>query len=155
LLLKDGVDGSAIDPTLTFLNQSDEAVTLRLDDFGAGGAVERSVPAKRLATSDGKIVLVATIYDILMAQYSVARGLAGEYPASYDDAAAPYTPAWSEKYTGVDRALVIRFAREWARTAELTKGKCLIIIGAGVNHWYHNNLMYRAGIHALMFCGCV
>src|SRR5262249_39131602 len=37
----------------------------------------------------------------------------------------------------------------------LTKGKCIIIIGAGVNHWYHNNLMYRAGIHALMLCGCV
>ena len=41
------------------------------------------------------------------------------------------------------------------RTAELTGGKCTLIIGAGVNHWYHNNLMYRAGIHALMFCGCV
>ena len=37
----------------------------------------------------------------------------------------------------------------------LTKGKCMVIIGAGVNHWYHGNLMYRAAIHALMFCGCV
>ena len=31
----------------------------------------------------------------------------------------------------------------------------VVIIGAGINHWYHANLMYRAGIHALMFCGCV
>ena len=38
---------------------------------------------------------------------------------------------------------------------ENTNGKCTIIIGAGINHWYHANLMYRAGIHALMFCGCV
>lgn len=111
--------------------------------------------AKRLTTADGKTVLVAMVYDVLMAQYGVPRGLPGDYPANYDDESAPYTPAWSEKYTGQDRALVIRFAREWARTAELTKGKCLIIIGAGVNHWYHANVMYRAGIHALMFCGCV
>ena len=50
---------------------------------------------------------------------------------------------------------MIQFAREWASTAELTDGKCSIIIGAGVNHWYHNNLIYRAGIVALMLCGCV
>ena len=40
-------------------------------------------------------------------------------------------------------------------TPELTNGKCTVIIGAGVNHWYHANLMYRAAIHALMFCGCI
>ena len=51
--------------------------------------------------------------------------------------------------------MLIRFAREWGTTAEHTDGKCTIIIGAGINHWYHANLMYRAGIHALMFCGCV
>ena len=31
----------------------------------------------------------------------------------------------------------------------------MIIVGAGINHWYHSNLMYRAGIMALMLCGCV
>ena len=30
----------------------------------------------------------------------------------------------------------------------------MIIIGAGVNHWYHNNLTYRAPITALLLCGC-
>jgi nitrate reductase alpha subunit len=155
LLLKDGVDGTEIEPTLTFLNQSDEVVSIRLDDFAEGRTIQRDVPAKRLTTADGKSILVTTVYDVLMAQYGVPRGLPVGFPPGYDDESAPYTPAWSEKYTGIDRALVIRFAREWARTAELTKGKCLIIIGAGVNHWYHANLMYRAGIHALMFCGCV
>jgi nitrate reductase / nitrite oxidoreductase, alpha subunit len=155
LLLKDGVDGSDIDPTLTLLGNSDEVVQVRLDDFAEGRTIQRGVPAKKIQTADGQTVLVATIYDILMAQYGVPRGLDGEYPNDYADETAPYTPAWSEKYTGISRELVIRFAREWARTAELTKGKCLIIIGAGVNHWYHNNLMYRAGIHALMFTGCV
>jgi nitrate reductase alpha subunit len=155
LLLKDGVDGSDIDPALTFLGQGDAVVQVRLDDFAAGGTVLRGVPVRRVTTSDGRTVLVATVYDLLMAQYGVPRGLDGEYPANYDDESAPYSPAWQEKYTGIGRELLVRFAREWGRTAEMTGGKCLIITGAGVNHWYHNNLMYRAGIHALMFCGCV
>ena len=100
--------------------------------------------SKKVKTADGKTVLVATAYDVMMAQYGVPRGLPGAYPTSYDDDAV-YTPAWSEKYTGMSRERVIRFAREWATTAELTKGKCTIIIGAGINHWYHGNLMYRAG----------
>jgi nitrate reductase alpha subunit len=81
--------------------------------------------------------------------------LPGEYPSDYNDESAPYTPAWSEKYTGISRDMLLRFACEWGNTARLTGGKCTIIIGAGVNHWYHNNLMYRAAIQALMLCGCI
>ena len=154
LLLEDGIDHSPIDPALTFLSGADVA-QVRLDDFAKGQEVLRGVPVKRLNTADGKTVTVATVYDLLMAQYGVPRGLPGDYPQGYDDEERTYTPAWSEKYTGMGRQTLIRFAREWGRTAELTKGKCTIIIGAGINHWYHNNLMYRSGIHALMFCGCV
>jgi nitrate reductase / nitrite oxidoreductase, alpha subunit len=155
LLLKDGQDGSDIQPRLTFLEYSDEVAQVEFDDFGAAGTHERGVPARWIKTADGEDVLVATVYDLLMAQYGVDRGLEGEYPVDYNDENAAYTPAWSEKYTGIGREVLIRFAREWGTTAELTGGKCTIIIGAGINHWYHANLMYRAGIHALMFCGCV
>ena len=31
----------------------------------------------------------------------------------------------------------------------------MVIVGAGINHWYHANLMYRSAIMALMLCGCV
>ncbi|MGE5571351.1 MAG: nitrate reductase subunit alpha [Rhodospirillales bacterium] len=153
LELKDGLDGSGIDPVLTFLGG--ESVEVELNDFGEGRTLRRGVPVKRIETADGSNVLVATVYDLLMAQYGVPRGLTGDYPQDYNDENAPYTPAWSEKYTGMGRETLIRFAREWGNTARLTGGKCSIIIGAGINHWYHNNLMYRAGIHALMFCGCV
>ena len=155
LLLKDGKDGDEINPRLTFLGDDDGVVQVALDNFGAGTVSTRGVPVKEIETADGQTVQVATVYDLLMAQYGVNRGLPGEYPADYDDANAPYTPAWSENYTGLGRDVLIRFAREWATTAEKTGGKCTIIIGAGINHWYHANLMYRAGIHALMFCGCV
>ena len=153
LKLEDGLDGTPIDPRLTFLGG--QSLAVELDDFGEGRTTSRGVPVKRIALADGSTAVVATVYDLLMAQYGVPRGLGGDYPASYDDENVPYTPAWSEKYTGMGRETLIRFAREWGNTARHTEGKCSIIIGAGINHWYHNNLMYRAGIHALMFCGCV
>ena len=53
----------------------------------------RGVPARRVETRDGT-ALVVTIYDLLMAQFGVGRGLAGDYPQSYDDETSRYTPAW-------------------------------------------------------------
>ena len=92
----------------------------------------------------------------MMAQYGVQRGgYAGEWPTGYEDAGQPFTPAWQERFTGIEAQSVIRFAREWVGTAEKSGGRCMIIIGAGVNHWYHNNLIYRACIHALMLTGCI
>jgi nitrate reductase alpha subunit len=154
LKLEDEIDGTAISPTLTLLETSDDTVQVAFDDFGAGRTVTRGVPVRKLTLADGSTAVVTTVYDLLMAQYGVPRGLPGDYPASDDDV-APYTPAWAEQYTGVSRATLIRFAHEWGDTAERTGGKCLILIGAGVNHWYHANLSYRAAIHALLFCGCV
>jgi len=154
LLPKDGKDGSPIDAELTFLTQNDGVIEVELDDFAEGATVKRGVPTRTIELSDGSTVRVTTAYDLLMAQYGIDRGLGGDYPGSYDDEGT-YTPAWAEKYTGIDRKTLLRFAREWATTAEHTGGKCTVIIGAGINHWYHANLMYRAAIHALMFCGCV
>lgn len=155
LKLEDALDGSPIDPQITLLEGHDEIVAVELDNFAAGSTVRRSVPTKKIQTADGRTVVVATVYDLLMAQYGVPRGFGEGYPADYNDEDAVYTPAWAEKYTGMNRETLIKFAREWGVTAEKTNGKCTIIIGAGINHWYHANLMYRAGIHALMFCGCV
>ncbi|MEE8468016.1 MAG: molybdopterin-dependent oxidoreductase, partial [Planctomycetota bacterium] len=151
---QDGLDGSSIAAELSFLDRHDEVLQLSLDDFAKGTTVGRGVPVRQVVTTDG-VVKVTTVYDILMAQYGVGRGLAGAYPESYDDQDAVYTPAWSERYTGISRDTLIRFAREWAVTADKTGGRCMVIIGAGVNHWYHANLMYRAAIHSLVFCGCV
>ena len=153
--MKDGLDDSQIDPILTFLNDGDGTVPVRLDNFAEGSEIVRHVPVMHVKTSDGRKVTVTTVYDLLMAQYGVDRGLKGEYPKDYDDPTVPYTPAWSEQYTGIGRKDLLQFAREWGVTAEKTNGKCTVIIGAGINHWYHGNLMYRSAIHALMFSGCI
>ncbi len=154
LLLEDGLDRSTIEPELTFVGTGDDTVPVQFPDFAEARTIVRSVPVKRIRTVDGEMT-VATVYDLLFAQYGVARGLQGEYPADYNEEDQPYTPAWAEKYTGLSRDVIIRFAREWGATAERTQGKCTVIIGAGINHCYHANLMYRAAMHALVFCGCI
>jgi nitrate reductase / nitrite oxidoreductase, alpha subunit len=151
---KDGLDGNEINPLLTFLDSNDDLLPVAFAEFAEGKAFQRSLPVRYVETPEGTVT-VATIYDILLAQFGVSRGLPGDFPSGYDDADCSYTPAWQERYTGVDRESVIQFAREWANTAARTEGKCAIIIGAGVNHWYHNNLIYRACISGLMLTGCV
>ena len=86
---------------------------------------------------------------------SKGKSLGGEYPADYNDERAIFTPAWQESLTGISRDDVIQFAREWATTADKSKGRCSVIIGAGANHWYHNNMIYRPIILALVLTGCV
>ncbi|MDH4274535.1 MAG: nitrate reductase subunit alpha, partial [Gammaproteobacteria bacterium] len=73
---------------------------------------------------------------------------------SYDDNVA-YTPAWAEKVTGVKRADLARTGREFADNAEKTRGKSMVILGAAINHWYHNDMNYRAIMNLLHICGCV
>ncbi len=117
--------------------------------------LERNVPIRRLRLEGGKEWAVATVYDLLLAQYGVARGFGGANVAmSYDDN-VPGTPAWQEKITGVPRADVIEIAREFAHTADKTRGRSMIIVGAGMNHWFHNDMNYRGLINMLVMCGCV
>ena len=114
----------------------------------------RNVPAKKLQMPEGE-VLVASVFDLFVANYGVDRGFGGAHvAASYDDL-EPYTPAWAERITGVPRAQIITVAREFAKNAEKTKGRSMIIVGAGLNHWYHMDMNYRGIINMLTICGCV
>ncbi|MBN8499686.1 MAG: nitrate reductase subunit alpha [Sphingomonadales bacterium] len=117
--------------------------------------LERNIPIKRLQLADGKEWAVASVYDLLLAQYGVDRGLGGGNVATDFDDDVPGTPAWQEKITGVPRGEVIRIAREFARTADKTRGRSMIIVGAAMNHWYHNDMNYRGLINMLVMCGCV
>ncbi|HWB83241.1 MAG TPA: nitrate reductase subunit alpha [Bryobacteraceae bacterium] len=154
LELKDGLDGSEIDPQLSLLSSQEDVLQVSFLDFGGGRTFRRGVPVRYIETTTGRVA-VTTGLDLLMAQHGVPRGLAGEYPESYDADEFAYTPAWQEKFTGVGRNTIVQLAREFAITAEKTRGKCTVIVGSGVNHWYHNNLHYRASITSLILCGCV
>jgi nitrate reductase alpha subunit len=143
-----------VDPALTVYGETAQPVAVDLARFDAGATeggatVRRGVPAIRLGDR-----LVTTVFDLLMAQYAVPReGLPGEWPAGYDDAEQPYTPAWQEAITSVPAAAAARVAREFARNAELSRGRSMICMGAGTNHWYHSDQIYRTFLSLLMLCG--
>jgi nitrate reductase / nitrite oxidoreductase, alpha subunit len=142
-----------LEPALTLLDRG-RAVEVDLPrfDLGAtegGGSMRRGVPALELG---GR--LVTTVLDLLLAQYGVGReGLPGDWPADYDDP-LPCTPAWQEEITSVDRHDAVRVAREFARNAELTEGRSMIAMGAGTNHWFHSDQVYRSFLALLQLCGC-
>ena len=118
----------------------------------------RPVPVTHLELSGHEAqgrVMVATVFDLLAANYGIDRGLPGEEPGGSYDADRPYTPAWQEKITGVPRDQIITVARQFADNADKTHGKSMVIIGAAMNHWYHCDMNYRGIINMLMLCGCI
>ncbi|MEE6281455.1 nitrate reductase subunit alpha [Georgenia sp. MJ170] len=145
------------DPLLSVAGDSADAVEVLLPRFdvapgtesgeigkhiGGSGVLRRGVPARRVA---GR--LVTTVYDLLLAQYGVARpGLPGSWPTGYDDATEPGTPAWQEEITSVPAAAAIRIGREFADNSRRSGGRSMIVMGAGVNHYFHAETIYRAMI---------
>ncbi|MDF2141168.1 nitrate reductase subunit alpha [Paenirhodobacter sp. CAU 1674] len=114
----------------------------------------KNVPVKRIKTVDGEVA-VATVFDLFCANYGLDRGLGGDWVTGSYDEDVPGSPAWAEKITGVDRAKIIHVAREFADNAEKTRGRSMVIVGAGMNHWYHMDMNYRGIINMLVMCGCV
>ncbi|UQU68638.1 nitrate reductase subunit alpha [Couchioplanes caeruleus] len=119
-------------------------------DTEGGSTVRRGVRVRRIGGH-----LVTTVFDLLLAQYGVRRGeLPGEWPTGYDDAESPNTPAWQERITGVPAALATRIGREFARNAERSRGRSMIVLGAGANQWFHSDMTYRAFIALVTLTGC-
>jgi nitrate reductase alpha subunit len=142
-------------PALTLLGREEEQAELRLPCFDPAaegqrnGILVRGVPVRHVGGRP-----VTTVFDLLCAQLGVGRdGLPGEWAEDYDDP-SPYTPAWQEAITGVPADQCTKIAREFARNAERTNGRSMIVMGAGTNHWFHSDLIYRAMLNLVMLCGC-
>ena len=145
------LDLGEVEPLLTLLDHADDRVPLDLPTFdeGTGAIVRRGVPIRRLGDR-----LVTTVYDLLLAQYGVGRpDLPGTWATGYDDASSPNTPAWQEELTAVPAEAVIRVAREFAANARDSGGRSMITLGAGTNHWYHSDAIYRAIIALVLLTG--
>jgi nitrate reductase alpha subunit len=163
---KDGKGGEVKLRTTAILDKDhDEVVEVAFPYFGnrehdhfegtdLPDVLLRRVPVREVKLTDGK-AYVATVFDLLCANYGLDRGLGGEHVARDYAEMAPYTPAWGEKITGVPAEAIITAAREFAANAEATNGKSMVILGAGLNHWYHMDMNYRGIINLLVMCGCV
>ncbi|MGF2021803.1 hypothetical protein, partial [Staphylococcus aureus] len=90
--------------------------------------------AKQLTLASGESGLVVSVYDLILANYGLDRGLDDVNAAKDFAEVKAYTPAWAEQITGVPRQHIEQIAREFADTAHKTHGRSMIILGAGVNH---------------------
>ncbi len=161
-----GAGGAQTRLRLSLLDSRDEVVPVAFPYFGGistenfthndqgNDVLLRNVPAKKLQLAEGE-TLVVSVFDLLLANYGLDRGLGGGNVASAYDQDVPYTPAWQEAITGVKAADAITVARQFADNADKTHGKSMVIIGAGMNHWYHCDMNYRGIINMLVMCGCV
>ena len=162
---KDGETGEDVRLALSLIDRRDHVAPVAFPYFGGklhehfpendqgGDVLLRNVPVRRIALADGD-AQVATVFDLLCANYGLDRGLGGAGATSFEDN-VPYTPAWQEPITGVTADKAIAVARGFAETAAKTKGRSMVIIGAGMNHWYHQDMNYRSIINFLMMCGTV
>jgi len=162
---KDGETGSEVRLALSLIDRRDDVAAVAFPYFGGvphehftgndqgGDVLMRNVPVRKL-TLEGAEVYVATVFDLLCANYGLDRGLGGECAKNFADN-VPYTPAWQEPITGVSADKAIAVARGFAETAEKTRGRAMVIIGAGMNHWYHQDMGYRSIINMLMMCGTI
>ncbi|HSN42843.1 MAG TPA: nitrate reductase subunit alpha [Propionibacteriaceae bacterium] len=143
-----------LDPSLTLMADGVETVELVLPRFDTPDdqveAIHRGVPVRRVGDH-----VVTTVFDLLLAQYGVGRpGLPGVWASGLDDETVPYTPAWQETITNVTAEQVTRIAREFAQNAIDTEGRSMILMGAGTNHWYHSDVIYRTMLTLTNLCGC-
>lgn len=165
LELTDLTTGNEIEPLLSFADDHDTVMEVTFPYFGGEtyrhdhfkstdhpDLVERKVPVRIRAGTDQ---IYCTVFDLMVAHYGIERGFGDSNTASSYDDDLPYTPAWQEKITGVPAVQAVTVARQFAENAAATSGKSMIIIGAGVNHWFHTDMIYRSAINMLMFCGCV
>ena len=148
------LDLGGIRPLLSAEGGEEPPVVVELPRFdrpdGGAGALRRGVPVRRIG---GRTV--TTVYDLLLAQYGVAReGLPGTWPSGYEDASEPCTPAWQAAITGVDAGRAARIAREFAANAEESRGRSMIVMGAGTNHWFHSDTIYRSFLTLTTLTGC-
>ncbi|MEW6665992.1 MAG: nitrate reductase subunit alpha [Thermodesulfobacteriota bacterium] len=151
---RDSMRGREVDPLLSFAKENDGWVQVQFPFFGAGepGLRPGAVPVRKVRKED-RDLLVATVFDLMVANAGLRGGPEAGETHAYDEP-LPYTPAWQEPITGVPHQEVIRVAREFAENAEKTHGKSMIFLGAGSNHWYHNDMTYRAILNLTSLCGC-
>jgi len=163
---RDGGAGRPVKLQLSLIENRDQVVEVGFPYFGGierdqfasvplAGVLRHKLPVRRLTLADGGEALVTSVYDLTLANYGIERGMQDDNCAGDYDQIKAYSPAWAETITGVPRRHIIRVAREFAENADKTHGRSMIIVGAGLNHWYHMDMNYRGLINMLVFCGCI
>ncbi|UAT42878.1 nitrate reductase subunit alpha [Anaplasmataceae bacterium AB001_6] len=161
-------DNSEILPEKSFVKSNDKVISVAFPYFGNiknkqpifshtnhESILLRNIPIRKVVLDAKTEIMVATVFDLMVANYGIDQGLGGDNVTTSLKDDIPYTPAWQEKITGVPAEQVTRIAREFATNADKTEGRSMVILGAGINHWYHTDMVYRGIMNMLIMCGCI
>lgn len=129
--LEQQANGRDVELKLSLLDMHDSVVSVGFPYFGGNENPHfRSVkqepvtlhqlPAKQLPLANGESALVVSVYDLVLANYGLDRGLDDANAARDFADVKAYTPAWAEQITGVPRQHIEQIAREFADTAHKT-----------------------------------
>ncbi|MFC5464310.1 nitrate reductase subunit alpha [Lederbergia graminis] len=145
-LILENEDGSQIDPAMSveIVTSEWKEIVFPYFENQANGTFKRDIPVMEITLADGSIQYAATVYDLMLSQYGIQRPNSKFAATGYEDATSFYTPAWQEKVTGVKASVVVQVAREFAQNAIDTEGRSMIIMGAGINHWFNSDTIYRS-----------
>ena len=149
-------DGNVIQPSLS-MDESDfelQQIQFPYFDSNGDGVFERPIPTKKIKLANGDERYITTVYDLMVSQYGIKRFNHELEATGYDDSHSKYTPAWQEDITGIKSSLVVQVAKEFAQNAIDTEGRSMIIMGAGINHWFNSDTIYRSILNLIMLCGC-
>jgi len=139
------LDLDGVEPELRLGGADSQTVEVRLPVFdpldGSPSDVVRRIPVRRVGEHT-----VTTVFELMLARYGVG--------ADYADADTPYTPAWQEAITGIPAGQAARIAREFAENARESGGRSMILMGAGTNHWFHSDTIYRSFLALTTLTGC-
>ncbi|RIN03811.1 nitrate reductase subunit alpha [Staphylococcus shinii] len=149
-------EGKQIDPAMSLAEDEYELKNIQFPFFNneGNGIFERPIAVQKVKLANGEEKYITTVFDLMTSQYGVKRFNHELEASGYDDAASYYTPAWQEKVTGVKQNVVTQVGREFAQNAIDTKGRSMIIMGAGINHWFNSDTIYRSILNLVLLCGC-
>jgi len=129
------LDLQGVEPLLRLGGRTTETAEVSLPLFdpvdGGRGDTTATVPVREVGGHR-----VTTVFELMLARY------------------AGYTPEWQEPITGVPAAKARRIAREFAQNAADSKGRSMILMGAGTNHWFHSDTIYRGFLALTTLTGC-
>ena len=135
-LILEREDGSIIAPALSVEPQGGEWQTISFPFFdnNANGTFKRQIPAKTIQLADGTERLAATVYDLMLSQYGIGAG-------SMQTPSIPRPGRKNHRCETIGRrpdcpGVCAEFAGD--------RGRSMIIMGAGINHWFNSDTIYRS-----------
>ena len=134
-----------------------DAVPVDLPRFDVGrdrGRRRRSAAACPAMRVGGR--LVTTVFDLLMAQYAVRprRAARASGRPGYDDAARRTRRRGRRRSPRCRRRRRPGWRGSSPATPSCPRGRSMIAMGAGTNHWFHSDQIYRTFFTLIMLCGC-